>query len=219
MTRSTVLAADAARGDRDEKRTLRSTSVSNSEALVFDAIRTPRGKGKVNGSLHTVKPIDLVVGLMHEMLARNERLDPERRRRRRARLRLAGRRSGRRHRQDRGDQGRAAGHRRRRAAQPLLRLRPRGRQRRRSEGRLGLGGSRARRRRRVDVARADGLRRRRLGDRPRDELRHVVHPPGDQRRPDRDGRGVQPRGRRRVRRAVAAARGGRAGGRASSTTR
>jgi acetyl-CoA C-acetyltransferase len=50
--------------------------VSNSEALVFDAIRTPRGKGKFNGSLHTVKPIDLVVGLMHEVLARNEHLDP-----------------------------------------------------------------------------------------------------------------------------------------------
>jgi acetyl-CoA C-acetyltransferase len=50
--------------------------MSNSEALVFDAIRTPRGKGKVNGSLHTVKPVDLVVGLMHEMLVRNESLDP-----------------------------------------------------------------------------------------------------------------------------------------------
>jgi len=57
---------------------LRSMSVSNTEALVFDAIRTPRGKGKVNGSLHTVKPVDLVVGLMHEMLARNETLDPKR---------------------------------------------------------------------------------------------------------------------------------------------
>jgi acetyl-CoA C-acetyltransferase len=48
------------------------------EALVFDAIRTPRGKGKVNGSLHTTKPVDLVVGLMHEMLARNAELDPSR---------------------------------------------------------------------------------------------------------------------------------------------
>jgi acetyl-CoA C-acetyltransferase len=48
------------------------------DALVFDAIRTPRGKGKVNGSLHTTKPVDLVVGLMHEMLIRNERLDPNR---------------------------------------------------------------------------------------------------------------------------------------------
>ncbi|MGZ4216039.1 MAG: acetyl-CoA C-acetyltransferase [Solirubrobacteraceae bacterium] len=52
--------------------------MSNSEALVFDAIRTPRGRGKVNGSLHTVKPVDLVVGLMHETLVRNERMDPNR---------------------------------------------------------------------------------------------------------------------------------------------
>jgi acetyl-CoA C-acetyltransferase len=48
----------------------------STEALVFDAIRTPRGKGKVNGSLHSTKPVDLVVGLMHEMLARNVKLDP-----------------------------------------------------------------------------------------------------------------------------------------------
>jgi len=48
------------------------------EALVFDAIRTPRGKGKHNGSLHGTKPVDLVVGLMHEMLVRNERMDPNR---------------------------------------------------------------------------------------------------------------------------------------------
>jgi acetyl-CoA C-acetyltransferase len=46
------------------------------EALLYDAIRTPRGKGKSNGSLHTTKPIDLVVGLMHETLVRNESLDP-----------------------------------------------------------------------------------------------------------------------------------------------
>src|SRR5579864_5394763 len=48
------------------------------EALVFDAIRTPRGRGKVNGSLHTTKPVDLVVGLMHETLSRNPDLDPNR---------------------------------------------------------------------------------------------------------------------------------------------
>ncbi|MHB1569036.1 MAG: acetyl-CoA C-acetyltransferase [Solirubrobacteraceae bacterium] len=48
------------------------------EALIFDAVRTPRGKGKVNGSLHSIKPVDLVVGLMHETLARNPKLDPER---------------------------------------------------------------------------------------------------------------------------------------------
>jgi acetyl-CoA C-acetyltransferase len=48
------------------------------EALVFDAVRTPRGKGKSNGSLHATKPVDLVVGLMHEMLGRNVDLDPNR---------------------------------------------------------------------------------------------------------------------------------------------
>jgi acetyl-CoA C-acetyltransferase len=48
----------------------------SAQPLVFDAIRTPRGKGKVNGSLHTVKPVDLVVGLMHEVLVRNDGLDP-----------------------------------------------------------------------------------------------------------------------------------------------
>jgi acetyl-CoA C-acetyltransferase len=48
------------------------------DVLVFDAIRTPRGKGKFNGSLHGTKPVDLVVGLMHETLVRNEKLDPSR---------------------------------------------------------------------------------------------------------------------------------------------
>jgi acetyl-CoA C-acetyltransferase len=48
------------------------------EPLVFDALRTPRGRGKVNGSLHATKPVDLVVGLMHEMLSRNPDFDPSR---------------------------------------------------------------------------------------------------------------------------------------------
>jgi acetyl-CoA C-acetyltransferase len=52
--------------------------MSSTEALVFDALRTPRGKGKSNGSLHTTKPVDLVVGLMHEMLSRNVSFDPNR---------------------------------------------------------------------------------------------------------------------------------------------
>ena len=59
-------------------RTKRSLKMAGTDALVFDAIRTPRGKGKVNGSLHSTKPVDLVVGLMHEMLVRNEKLDPNR---------------------------------------------------------------------------------------------------------------------------------------------
>jgi acetyl-CoA C-acetyltransferase len=47
-------------------------------AMIYEALRTPRGKGKVNGSLHSVKPVDLVVGLLHETLARHDGLDPER---------------------------------------------------------------------------------------------------------------------------------------------
>ncbi|MFF8277771.1 acetyl-CoA C-acetyltransferase [Streptomyces lateritius] len=48
----------------------------STEAYVYDAIRTPRGRGKANGSLHGTKPIDLVVGLIHEIRARFPGLDP-----------------------------------------------------------------------------------------------------------------------------------------------
>lgn len=34
------------------------------QALIFDALRTPRGKGKANGALHSVKPVSLVAGLL-----------------------------------------------------------------------------------------------------------------------------------------------------------
>ncbi|WP_374360036.1 acetyl-CoA C-acetyltransferase [Pseudoduganella danionis] len=40
-------------------------------AYVFDAIRTPRGKGKKDGSLHSIKAIDLVTGLMQALQARH----------------------------------------------------------------------------------------------------------------------------------------------------
>ena len=42
-----------------------------SEAYIFDAIRTPRGKGKKDGSLHEVKPITLLTTLMHALEQRN----------------------------------------------------------------------------------------------------------------------------------------------------
>jgi len=42
-----------------------------SEAFVYDAIRTPRGKGKKDGSLHEVKPINLLSGLLAELQRRN----------------------------------------------------------------------------------------------------------------------------------------------------
>ncbi|MGW1818358.1 acetyl-CoA C-acetyltransferase [Streptomyces sp. NPDC002125] len=48
----------------------------STEAFVYDAIRTPRGRGKANGALHGTKPIDLVVGLIHEIRGRFPGLDP-----------------------------------------------------------------------------------------------------------------------------------------------
>jgi acetyl-CoA C-acetyltransferase len=48
------------------------------EAFVYDHLRTPRGKGKAAGSLHEVKPVDLVVGLIDELRDRNPSLDTNR---------------------------------------------------------------------------------------------------------------------------------------------
>ena len=173
------------------------------EAFVYDHIRTPRGKGKKVGSLHEVKPVDLVVGLLDEIRTRNPAPRPAPHRRRRPRRGLADRRPGRRHRQDRRARRRPARHRRRRPAQPLLRLRPRGRQPGRARVRSGFedlilaGGVES-------MSRvADGLRRRRLGDGPGDRARHRLRPAGHRRRPDRHPRGLVPRRRRRVRRRVA----------------
>jgi acetyl-CoA C-acetyltransferase len=43
-----------------------------SEAFLFDAVRTPRGKGKKDGSLHEVKPIDLLAGVLTHLQQRND---------------------------------------------------------------------------------------------------------------------------------------------------
>jgi len=40
------------------------------EALIFDALRTPRGKGKADGALHSEKPVNLVAGLLSALQAR-----------------------------------------------------------------------------------------------------------------------------------------------------
>ena len=128
---------------------------------------------------------------------------PERHRRRRPRLRDADRRPGRRHRQGLGDRGRPARHHGRRPAQPVLLERPRGGQPGGPAHSLRLGGPDPRRWRRVDEPGPDGLRRGRLGDGPRDRVRHRLRPAGDRRRPDRHlGRLVAHRCRR-VRRGVA----------------
>ncbi|MGW3895525.1 acetyl-CoA C-acetyltransferase [Micromonospora profundi] len=46
------------------------------EAFIYDALRTPRGRGKPSGSLHGVKPVSLVTGLIEETLRRMPGLDP-----------------------------------------------------------------------------------------------------------------------------------------------
>lgn len=41
------------------------------EAFIYDAIRTPRGKGKKDGSLYEVKPLNLLAGVLTELQRRD----------------------------------------------------------------------------------------------------------------------------------------------------
>jgi acetyl-CoA C-acetyltransferase len=41
------------------------------EAYIFDALRTPRGKGKKDGALYSVKPVQLAAGLLKALQIRN----------------------------------------------------------------------------------------------------------------------------------------------------
>ncbi|MCS7161938.1 MAG: acetyl-CoA C-acetyltransferase [Bacteroidia bacterium] len=47
------------------------------EAYLYDAVRTPRGRGKKDGKLHTVRPVELVRQLIEALLRRNPALPPE----------------------------------------------------------------------------------------------------------------------------------------------
>lgn len=46
------------------------------EAYIYDAVRTPRGRGKKEGRLHAVRPVELVRQLIEALLARNPSLPP-----------------------------------------------------------------------------------------------------------------------------------------------
>lgn len=48
----------------------------STEAFIYDAVRTPRGKGRKTGGLHSVKPISLTTGLIDAVRERNPGLDP-----------------------------------------------------------------------------------------------------------------------------------------------
>ncbi|GGC88001.1 acetyl-CoA C-acetyltransferase [Halopseudomonas salina] len=42
------------------------------EAMIFDAVRTPRGKGRKDGSLYSVKPTNLMAGVLRSLQQRND---------------------------------------------------------------------------------------------------------------------------------------------------
>ncbi|QDR39431.1 acetyl-CoA C-acetyltransferase [Pseudomonas aeruginosa] len=42
------------------------------DAFIYDAVRTPRGKGKKDGALHSVKPVNLMAGLLRAVRRRND---------------------------------------------------------------------------------------------------------------------------------------------------
>ncbi|MBH9333436.1 acetyl-CoA C-acetyltransferase [Pseudomonas aeruginosa] len=42
------------------------------DAFIYDAVRTPRGKGKKDGALHSVKPVNLMAGLLRAVQRRND---------------------------------------------------------------------------------------------------------------------------------------------------
>lgn len=48
------------------------TTLMNTPCFIYDAIRTPRGKGKSNGALHEVSTLRLLSGVLKEIAKRNE---------------------------------------------------------------------------------------------------------------------------------------------------
>ncbi len=42
------------------------------QAFIYDAVRNPRSKGKADGTLHEVKPIDLGAGLLRSWQERSD---------------------------------------------------------------------------------------------------------------------------------------------------
>lgn len=42
------------------------------EAFIYDAVRTPRGKGKKDGALYSVKPVNLMAGVLRALQQRNQ---------------------------------------------------------------------------------------------------------------------------------------------------
>ncbi len=168
------------------------------DAYIYDAVRTPRGRGKPDGSLHEATALHLATTVLKAVRDRNG-LDtslvddvvlgcvaPV------------------------GEQGSdlpriavlnadyaetVAGV----QINRLLRLGPRSDQHGRRPGHGRTIRIRHRRRRRIDVARADGLGWRRLADRSVDRVQKLFHAAGHRRRSDRDQMGLLAHRCRRLR--------------------
>ena len=182
------------------------------DAYIYDAVRTPRGKGKPDGALHEATALhlattvlkavrdrneldtalvdDVVLGVVSPVKEQGSDIGPRGRHQRRLRR----------------DGGR-------RADQPLLRLGAGGHQHGGCAGDGGPIGLRHRRRRGEHVAGGDGLRRRRLGERSVRGVQELFRAAGHRRRHDRHQVGLLARGRRRLRGGEPEARGGRLEGR------
>ncbi|MDG9672205.1 acetyl-CoA C-acetyltransferase [Hahella sp. CR1] len=44
----------------------------DTDAFIYDSVRTPRGRGKKDGSLYEVKPVDLLAGILSSLQQRNQ---------------------------------------------------------------------------------------------------------------------------------------------------
>ncbi len=183
------------------------------EAYIYDHVRTPRGRGKVDGALHTVTTLALAATSLKALRDRNDLnhgevddvvlgcVDP---------VGEAGGVIGRMGALAAGLRRESAGH----PDQPVLRLRPRQRQLRSGAGDVGTARHDDRRRRRVDEPRRHGRLGRRVAGRSRARHSRLFHAAGRVGGSDRDQIRLFARRRRRLRGAVAAARGGRLGRRA-----
>ena len=167
------------------------------DAFIYDHVRTPRGRGKVDGALHEVTALNLASQALGAIKDRND-LDPtlvddvvmgvvdpvgE---------------AGGRYRAHRGARRRLRRQRSRRADQSLLRLRPRRGEFRRRADHVRPAGHGDRRRRRIDEPGRHRRVRRRLGGRSVDRGRALFHAAGHFRRSHRHQIRLFARRRRRL---------------------
>ena len=175
------------------------------EAFIYDHVRTPRGRGKLDGALHTATTLHLAKTALAAIKTRND-LEAGRGRRRGDGLRRCDRRGGRRHRPHGRARGRPRPSDAGRADQPLLRLRPRFGEFRRRASDVGPARIDDWRRRRIDEPGRHRRGGRRLAGRSVAGDPRLFHAAGRVGRSHRDQIRLLARRRRRLRRSVAAAR-------------